>query len=94
MKIIALIQVIKFFLVPPNKKELEKRLVQRNQDRPDVISKRLKSYDDDIFHWSDYDHVVINDNLDHCFIQIEKIITEHNVIFTNTIHFFCILNYK
>ena len=69
------LNLIKVFLVPPSKKELGKRLVQRNQDKPDVINKRLKSYDNDIFHWSDYDHVVINDNLDHCFNQIEKIIT-------------------
>ena len=70
------LNLIKIFLVPPDKKELEKRLIQRNQDKPEVISKRLQAYDDDIFHWSDYDHVIINDNLDHCFSQIEKIITE------------------
>ena len=70
------LNLIKIFLVPPDKKELEKRLIQRNQDKPEVISKRLQAYDDDIFHWSDYDHVIINDNLDHCFSQIEKIITQ------------------
>ena len=70
------LNLIKIFLVPPDKKELEKRLIQRNQDKTEVISKRLQAYDDDIFHWSDYDHVIINDNLDHCFSQIEKIITE------------------
>ena len=59
-----------------NKKELKSRLVQRNQDKPEVIKERLKAYDDDIFHWSDYDYVIINDNLDHCFKQIEKIIIE------------------
>ena len=70
------LNLIKIFLVPPSKKELENRLIQRNQDMPEVIKKRLKSYDDDIYHWSDYDHVIINDNLDHCFLQIEKIINE------------------
>ena len=70
------LKLIKIFLVPPNKKELEKRLVQRNQDKTEVISKRLKAYEDDIFHWSDYDYVIINDNLDNCFKQIEKIIIE------------------
>ena len=70
------LNLIKFFLVPPDKKELEKRLIQRNQDESDVIIKRLKAYDNDIIHWSDYDHVIINDNLDHCFNQIEKIINE------------------
>ena len=74
------LKLIKIFLVPPNKQELEKRLVQRNQDIPEVIAKRLKAYEDDIFHWSDYDYVIINDNLDHCFKQIEKIIIEEKKI--------------
>ena len=68
------LKLIKVFLLPPNKKELENRLIQRNQDNIDIISKRLKAYDNDIHHWSDYDHVIINDNLEHCFAQIEKII--------------------
>jgi guanylate kinase len=68
------LKLIKIFLLPPNKKELEKRLIQRNQDNSDIISKRLEAYDNDIHHWSDYDHVIINDNLEHCFLQIKKII--------------------
>ena len=74
------LHLIKIFLVPPNKKELKKRLIQRNQDKNEVIVKRLKAYDDDVFHWSDYDHVIINDNLDNCFTQIEKIIIEEKKI--------------
>ena len=66
--------------MPPDKNELEKRLVQRNQDNVEIISKRLKAYDIDIYHWSDYDHVLINDNLEHCFSQIEKIILSENNI--------------
>jgi guanylate kinase len=68
------LKLIKIFLLPPDKKELKNRLIQRNQDNIDIISKRLKAYDDDVHHWSDYDHVIINDNLEHCFSQIEKII--------------------
>ena len=75
------LQLIKIFILPPDKKELEKRLIQRNQDGIDIISKRLKAYDNDVNHWSDYDHVIINDNLEHCFSQIEKIIlSEKNKI--------------
>ena len=69
-----ILKLVKIFLVPPDKKELENRLVQRNQDNSKIISKRLMAYDKDIVHWSDYDHVIINDNLEHCFAQIEKII--------------------
>ena len=75
------LQLIKIFILPPDKKELEKRLIQRNQDGIDIISKRLKAYDNDVNHWSDYDHVIINDNLEYCFSQIEKIIlSEKNKI--------------
>jgi guanylate kinase len=77
------LNLIKIFLVPPDKKELKKRLIQRNQDKPDVISNRLTAYDEDIFHWSDYDFVIINDNLDNCFIQIEKIIFDAKKVIKN-----------
>ena len=65
---------IKIFILPPNKNELGKRLMQRNQDQKETVTKRLKSYNDDIIHWSDYDYVIINDNLELCFKQIEEII--------------------
>ena len=68
------LKLIKIFLLPPDKKELKNRLTQRNQDNINIISKRLKAYDNDIYHWSDYDYIIINDNLEYCFSQIEKII--------------------
>ena len=29
-------------------------------------------YDNDILHWSDYDYIVINNDLESCFSQIEQ----------------------
>ena len=69
--------MIKIFILPPNKEELKKRLVQRNQDNRKIVDQRLKCYDVDILHWSDYDYVVLNDNLENCFKQIENIILSH-----------------
>ena len=66
---------IKIFILPPNKKSLEKRLMERNQDNKESVKKRIKSYDEDRLHWSEYDYIVINDNLENCFKQIEQIIT-------------------
>ena len=68
------LNLIKIFILPPNKKELEKRLISRNQDKEEIVNKRLESYSNDIVHWHDYDYVVINDNLESCFKQIESII--------------------
>ena len=68
------LNLLKIFILPPNKEELKKRLIQRNQDKLDVVEERLKAYDADSAHRQDYDHVVINDNLENCFKEVEKII--------------------
>ena len=34
-------------------------------------------YDNDILHWEDYDYIVINNDLEKCFSQIEQIIKNH-----------------
>jgi guanylate kinase len=68
------LNLVKIFILPPSKEELGKRLTERNQDKQKVVKERLKSYDNDITHWSDYDHIILNDNLETCFKQIESII--------------------
>ncbi len=68
------LKLIKIFILPPSKEELKKRLIQRNQDKPEVVSERLKAYDKDASHQKEYDYVVVNDNLDNCFKEVEKII--------------------
>ena len=72
------LDLIKIFILPPDKKELKKRLVNRNQDNNQTVEKRLRQYENDIQHWSDYDYVVINNDLESCFGQIEKIIESHS----------------
>ena len=65
---------VKIFILPPNKDELKKRLIDRSKGNADSIEKRLSSYDEDKHHWNEYDYILINDNLENCFSQIEKII--------------------
>ena len=68
------LKLIKIFLITEDKKELKKRLVKRDENTPEEVNKRFKSFDEDIKHWKDYDYVIINKNLDVCFKQIENII--------------------
>ena len=68
------LKLIKIYLIPPSKKELKQRLIKRNQDSPQEVERRFKAYDNDIQHWKDYDYIVINENLENCYKQIEKII--------------------
>ncbi len=71
------LKLIKIYIVPPNKEELKKRLIKRNQDSPTEVERRFKAYDQDIKHWKDYDYVIINENLENCYKQIEKIILKN-----------------
>ena len=68
------LNLIKIYLIPPNKNELKQRLIKRNQDSIDEVERRFKAYDEDIQHWHDYDYVLINENLENCYKQIEAII--------------------
>ena len=69
------LNLIKIYLLPPNKNELKERLIKRNQDSPQEVQKRFKAFDEDIKHWADYDYVIINKDLENCYQQIEKIIS-------------------
>ena len=70
------LKLIKIYLITSNKKELKNRLIKRNQNTKDEIEKRFKAFDEDIKHWNDYDYIIINNNLDVCFKQIESIIEQ------------------
>ena len=77
------LNLLKIFVTTSDKNDLKERLLKRNQDSENEVEKRLKSYEEDINHWSDYDYVVINKNLENCFRQIENIIlTEKNYPFS------------
>ena len=78
------LNLIKIFIIPPSKAELKTRLLKRNQDSSDEVKKRFKAFDNDVKHWNDYDYVVINENLESCYKQIEKIILTHK---QNSINF-------
>ena len=71
------LNLVKVFILPPSKEELEKRLIARNQDDKDAIRRRMLAYSKDIAHQKDYDYVLINDNVEKCFIEIKNIIDRH-----------------
>ena len=56
--------VLSIFILPPSIVELERRLEGRGQDTPKIIAKRMQKSWDEISHWSGYDYVLINDDLD------------------------------
>ena len=76
------LKLIKIFLITSNKQELKNRLLKRNQNTKSEIDKRFKSFDEDVKHWNDYDYIIINENLESCFKQIEGIIDDNKSQFS------------
>ena len=56
--------VVKVFILPPSRAELERRLRQRAQDSEEVVQKRMAKADAEISHWAEYDYVIVNYELD------------------------------
>ena len=56
--------VVSIFILPPSLEVLENRLKDRNQDSKEVIAKRMAAAKEEISHVSEYDYVIINDNID------------------------------
>ena len=72
------LKFLKVFLLPPNKNELEKRLINRNKDSDKSLLKRLKAYEEDKLHWKEYDVVLVNKDLEICYSQLKKIIKNYS----------------
>ncbi len=67
-------KLITFFILPPSRKILFKRLSNRDMKDKLIASQRMKQFDKDVLHWKNYDYVVINRNLEKCYKKILKII--------------------
>lgn len=52
------------FITPPSLSELKRRLVSRSTDTQEVIEKRLKMAKREIQRTSEYDFLIVNDDLD------------------------------
>ena len=66
--------VVSVFILPPSAAELMSRLVKRGQDSFDVIKKRIDGAFDEIKHWKEYDYIIINDNLDDAYRELNSIL--------------------
>ena len=52
--------VVGIFLLPPSLEELERRLRARNQDSDAEIEKRMGAAREELAHWAEFDHVLVN----------------------------------
>ena len=67
-------KLITFFILPPSKEVLFERLSNRDMKDKLIAEERMKQFERDVLHWINYDYVVINDDLEKCFLKINNLI--------------------
>ena len=68
------LKLITFFILPPNKKTLKERLLNRHKNQEKMIEQRMAKFNEELSHWNEYNYIVINDDLETCYNKILNII--------------------
>jgi guanylate kinase len=66
--------LVSVFVLPPSRAELETRLRNRAQDSPAVVAARMAKSAEETSHWSEYDYVIVNREIEGSVAQVQAII--------------------
>ena len=64
---------LKIFILPPDVATLEARLRQRATDAPEVIERRVRKAHDELEHFDEYQHLIVNDDVDRAYNLLRAI---------------------
>ena len=68
------------FLLPPSIHTLRTRLVKRKRDPEKAIQSRLQMVIEDMKHYTEFDHVILNDNFDAALQDLKSLLPGHSGI--------------
>ena len=77
-------EVISIFIIPPSLDELKKRLILRGLDADDVINRRMENAIKELNHAKYFDYIVLNDDFNGAFNDINSIIFDKNYEYNGT----------
>ena len=66
--------IVDIFIMPPNIKELRKRLNKRGQDKKDIVERRMKMAISEMNHYNEYKYVLFNNKINETIRNIKNII--------------------
>lgn len=66
--------LVSIFVLPPSTAALEQRLRARAQDSDAVVAARMARSAEEMSHWSEYDYIIINTDLDASVAAAEAIV--------------------
>ena len=66
--------LVSVFVLPPSREALAVRLRSRARDSPTVVASRMAKSAEEMRHWSEYDYVIINNDIDESVAQARAIL--------------------
>ena len=64
---------LKIFILPPDLTTLESRLRSRATDAPDVVARRLGKAREELQHFAEYQHLIVNDEVERAYDVLRAI---------------------
>ena len=77
---------IGIFILPPSLDALQQRLTHRATDSAEVIAKRMAQAQSEMSHAFEYDYLIINDQLEHAYNELERIVLAQRNRFSSQAH--------
>jgi guanylate kinase len=65
--------LVRVFILPPSIAELRRRLYARGQDTPEVIERRVAWAKNEIAHWEEFGHVLVNEDFDKTYADLAHV---------------------
>jgi guanylate kinase len=66
--------IVSVFILPPSVAEMQSRLQRRAEDDHATIMRRLVTARRELPHWNAFDYVIVNDDLDRAFSELQAIL--------------------
>ena len=67
--------LVTVFILPPSTRDLERRLITRAQDSPEIVAQRMEKAADEMSHWAEYDYAIINRDIATSLTELKSILT-------------------
>jgi guanylate kinase len=79
-------QAISIFILPPSLAALRQRLTGRGTDHADIIARRMAAARIDVSHVSEFDYVIINDNLNEALRELNAVVLSARLTCTKQLY--------
>lgn len=72
-------EAVSVFIIPPSLDELQQRLLNRKQDKDEVIKDRMVRAKDETSHFEEFDYLIVNENFDEAYLELRAVVVANRL---------------